>query len=85
MRYANNAEALSAVAYHRIDAALGNLTSVSFLIDRNFNNELVIDSILPETGSGGRLVLRRDEPALLTSINAAIAAFPPHLAEKHYR
>lgn len=81
VRYADNAEALAAVAYHRIDAALGNLTSFSFLIDRNFNNELAINSILPETGSGGRLVLRRADTSLLAGLNAAIAAFPPHLAE----
>ncbi|HDT4958852.1 TPA: transporter substrate-binding domain-containing protein [Enterobacter kobei] len=81
VRFVNNAEALAAVAYHRIDAALGNLTSFNFLIDRNFNNELSISRILPETGSGGRLVMRREDTSLLTSINAAIAAFPPHMAK----
>ncbi|MGX5079600.1 response regulator [Enterobacter mori] len=81
VRFRDNAEALTAVAYHRVDAALGHLTSFSFLIDRNFNNELTIDKILPQTGSGGRLVLRHDDSSLLAGINAAIAAFPPHLAK----
>ncbi|MCE1972550.1 transporter substrate-binding domain-containing protein [Enterobacter cloacae] len=81
IRYRDNAEALGAVAYHHIDAALGNLTSFSFLIDRNFNNELSIDSLLPLTGSGGRMVLRQEDTSLLASINAAIAAIPPDLAK----
>lgn len=80
-RFSDNAAALAAVAYHKMDAALGNLTSLSFLIDRNFNNELTIKDILPETGSGGRLVLRRGNTSLLNSINAVVSAFPPHMSK----
>jgi len=81
IRLRDYAATLSAVAYGETDAALGNLTSVSFLIDRNFDNDLVVDSIFPETGSGSRFILRRQDSALLNGVNAVINALPAQIHE----
>ncbi|MEG5569408.1 response regulator [Enterobacter bugandensis] len=81
VRFADNAAALAAAAYQKTDATLGNLTSVSFLIERNFNNDLIIDSISPQTGSGGRFITRRDDTSLLNGIDAVIDALPVQLHE----
>jgi len=76
-RYASLESALASVAFGENDYAIGNLTSVSFLIERHYNNVLAIIKLLPPQDTGPRMLLRSDNVTLKNAVNAALNAIPP--------
>lgn len=81
IRYASSRVALSALATGEVDYALDNLTSASFLIERNYLNQLALAEILASrVQDGSRLLVSKHRPVLLRAINRVIAAIP---AEQH--
>ncbi|KAA6094567.1 MULTISPECIES: transporter substrate-binding domain-containing protein [unclassified Pantoea] len=81
MRYASSRVALSALATGEADYVLDNLTSASFLIERNYLNQLALADILaPRAQDASRLLVSQRRPVMLRAINRVIAAIP---AEQH--
>jgi len=76
-RYASLESALASVAFGENDYAIGNLTSVSFLIERHFNNVLAITELLSPQDTGPRFFLRSDNSTLKKTVNAALNAISP--------
>lgn len=76
IRFPTSQTALTCVALGKCSYYLGNLTTTSFLIERNYSNELTITDIYPEVKPGARFVLRKDEDVLLQSINAVLQIVP---------
>ncbi|WP_254633571.1 transporter substrate-binding domain-containing protein [Pantoea sp. GbtcB22] len=77
IRYSSNQSAISALVLDKVDAMLGNITTASFQIDRNYNNILSLKEVLPVTGSGATFVVRKQDDVLLHAINTVLKAVPP--------
>ncbi|HBT4805291.1 TPA: transporter substrate-binding domain-containing protein [Klebsiella quasipneumoniae subsp. similipneumoniae] len=78
-RFPSNQSALTCVAVGKCDSFIGNLTSASFLIERNYSNELIITDIYPEVQPGARFILSKDSFILQESINAVLQTIPEAL------
>ncbi|UUW17353.1 ATP-binding protein [Serratia ureilytica] len=76
-RYNASQSALSSVAFGENDYFIGNLTVASFLIERNYANQLSVADILPTTDSGPRFVFRQDETTLQRVVDTVLQAIPP--------
>ncbi|POX29637.1 hybrid sensor histidine kinase/response regulator [Serratia marcescens] len=76
-RYVSPQSALSSVAFGENDYFIGNLTTASFLIERNYATTLSIADIFPQEETGPRFTLRAQDTALLSSINAVLQAITP--------
>ena len=73
VRYPSDQGALFSVAVGKNQVYLGNLTSANFLIERNYNNQLIVSDIFPEDHAGSRLIFRKDETVLQRTINEALS------------
>ncbi|MGL5384347.1 MAG: transporter substrate-binding domain-containing protein [Serratia sp. (in: enterobacteria)] len=76
VRFPSSQSALTCVSLHKCDYFLGNLTTASFLIERNYSNELTITDVYPEVYPGARFILRKDDLVLRQSIDAVLQAIP---------
>ncbi|MBH1930370.1 transporter substrate-binding domain-containing protein [Serratia rubidaea] len=76
-RYGSAQSALSSVAFGENDYFIGNLTVASFLIERNYANQLSVADILPTVENGPRFVFREDETTLQRIINTVLQAIQP--------
>lgn len=76
-RYASPQSALSSVAFGENDYFIGNLTTASFLIERNYATTLSIADIFPQEETGPRFTLRAQDTMLLSSINTVLQAITP--------
>lgn len=76
-RYVSPQSALSSVAFGENDYFIGNLMTASFLIERNHATTLSIADIFPWEETGPRFILRAQDTALLSSINAVLQAITP--------
>ncbi|MBN1085739.1 transporter substrate-binding domain-containing protein [Erwinia aphidicola] len=79
-RFNDDSAALASLAFGDSDFYLGNLTTASYLIGRNYNNLLAVQSIFPARAPGSRFLLRSEDQLLVNAVNKVIAAIPP-LAE----
>lgn len=71
-RFPSDQSALSAVLTGQQQLYLGNLTTANFLIERNYNNTLVIVDILPKEEKGNRLLLAKNSNQLQYAIDAVL-------------
>lgn len=76
VRFSSSQDALSCVLHARCDYFLGNLTTASFLIERNYSNELTITDVYPEASPGSRFLLRDDAAELKQAIDTVLIAIP---------
>lgn len=76
VRFPTNQSALTCVALSKCDYFLGNLTTTSFLIERNYSNELTITDIYPPVEPGARFIMRKADTVLQQSIDAVLQAIP---------
>lgn len=77
VRYSSNQSAITALVLNKVDAMMGNITTVSFQIDRNYNNILSVKEVFPVTGSGATIVVRKQDDVLLRTINTVLKSVPP--------
>lgn len=75
--YGSAQSALSSVAFGENDYFIGSLTVASFLIERNYANQLSVADILPLKENGPRFVFRKDETTLQHIINTVLRAISP--------
>lgn len=76
-RYGSAQSALSSVAFGENDYFIGNLTAASFLIERNYANQLSVADILPAVENGPRFVFRQDETTLRRIVDTVLQAITP--------
>ena len=76
-RYGSAQSALSSVAFGENDYFIGNLTVASFLIERNYANQLSVADILPTVDSGPRFVFRENETTLRRIVDTVLQAITP--------
>lgn len=76
-RFASPQSALSSVAFGENDYFIGNLTTASFLIERNYATTLSVADIFPEEETGPRFKFAEKELPLLRSTNAVLEAISP--------
>ncbi|MBP1036795.1 transporter substrate-binding domain-containing protein [Serratia fonticola] len=76
VRFPSSQSALTCVSLHKCDYFLGNLTTASFLIERNYSNELTITDVYPDIAPGARFLLRHDDQVLQQSIDAVLQTIP---------
>lgn len=76
-RFNDDSAALASLAFGDSDFYLGNLTTASYLIGRNYNNLLAVQSIFPARAPGSRFLLRSEDQLLVNAVNKVIAAIPP--------
>jgi two-component system sensor histidine kinase EvgS len=74
MRYDSDDAALASVAFGENDLYLGSLIAANYLIEHTYSQYLEVGDELPEVDTGGRLILRADQPVLLNVVNRALAA-----------
>lgn len=75
--YDNAQNALSAVAFGQQDYYLGNLTTASFLIERNYATQLSVADVFSAKETGPRFIVRDAETPLLRAIDAVLASISP--------
>lgn len=68
--------ALASVALGETDGAIGDLLPANYLIERNFTNSLVIDSLQPLEAGEYQLVMRKGETQLLKAVNITLDSLP---------
>ena len=76
VRFESDDAALASVAFGDSDFYIGSLVATTYLLDRNYSSYLEVQESYPERDTGSRLVLRKDQAMLLSSINRALAAIP---------
>ncbi|EML5381006.1 MULTISPECIES: response regulator [Enterobacter] len=76
LRFESDDAALASVAFGDSDFYIGSLVATTYLLDRNYSSYLEVQESYPELDTGSRLVLRKDQEMLLSSINRALAAIP---------
>uniref|UniRef100_UPI0035C70182 ATP-binding protein n=1 Tax=Serratia quinivorans TaxID=137545 RepID=UPI0035C70182 len=76
LRFESDDAALASVAFGDSDFYIGSLVATTYLLDRNYSSYLEVQESYPERDTGSRLVLRKDQAMLLSSINRALAAIP---------
>lgn len=81
VRYPSDQAALFSVAIEKNQVYLGNLTSANFLIERNYNNQLVVSDIFPEDDAGTRLIFRHDDVTLQRTVNTVL----DHISQSQHR
>ncbi|QEW34506.1 response regulator (plasmid) [Erwinia billingiae] len=73
--------ALASVALGKTDGAIGNLLPANYLIERNFTNSLMIDSIQPLDAGGYHLLMRKGDSQLLKAVNSTLDSLPDNRRE----
>lgn len=68
--------ALASVALGETEGAIGNLLPANYLIERNFTNSLMIDSLQPLDAGGYHLLMRKGESQLLKAVNITLDSLP---------
>ncbi|MEL5596577.1 response regulator [Serratia ureilytica] len=76
-RYASPQSALSSVAFGENDYFIGNLTTASFLIERNYATTLSVADIFPKEETGPRFAFRTQDAVLQRSVNTVLQAISP--------
>ncbi len=75
-RYPSALSALASVAFGENDVFIGNLTSASYLIERNYASSLSVVRIFERTEAGPRFIFSAVNAPLLRSVNTVISAIP---------
>ena len=78
-RYPSALSALASVAFGENDVFIGNLTSASDLIERNYASTLAVVRIFEPTDSGPRFVFPGTHAPLHRSVNTVLGAIPQPL------
>lgn len=76
-RFDNDEDALASLAFGNSDYYLGNLTTASYLVGRNYNNLLAIQEIFPVRQPGTRFLMRASDTQLVNAVNSVLRAIPP--------
>lgn len=79
IRFASNESGLACVVHGQCDFFFGNITTTSFLIERNYGNALTTTDVFEAEGAGNRFILRSEDQELLESINTVLSAIPETL------
>lgn len=79
IRFASNDGGLACVVHGQCDFFLGNITTTSFLIERNYGNALTTTDVFAAEGAGSRFILRSNDTELLQAINTVLSAVPETL------
>lgn len=79
IRFPSNESGLACVVHGQCDFFFGNITTTSFLIERNYGNALTTTDVFDAEGAGNRFILRSDDKELLESINTVLSAIPETL------
>ena len=74
--YPSTLTAIGAVAFGQADVYLGDFISASYLIHKNYLNNVQLADFSRLEDNPFSLALHRDNPALLRMVNAALAAIP---------
>lgn len=75
-RFDTDEEALASLAFGNSDYYLGNLTTASYLVGRNYNNLLAVQEIFPVRAPGSRFLMRAADWQLVNAVNSVLAAIP---------
>lgn len=75
-RYPSALSALASVAFGENEVFIGNLTSASYLIERNYASTLSVVRIYERTDAGHRFVFPAANAPLLRAVNKVISAIP---------
>lgn len=76
-RYTSPQSALSSVAFGENDYFIGNLTTASFLIERNYATTLSVADIFPKEETGPRFAFRTQDIILQRAVNTVLQAISP--------
>lgn len=78
-RFPSNEAGLGCVVHGQCDFFFGNITTTSFLIERNYGNALTTTDVFAAEGAGNRFILRSEDKELLEAINTVLSAIPETL------
>jgi two-component system sensor histidine kinase EvgS len=76
-RFPSSQGALSSVAFGENDYFIGNLTTASYLIERNYATTLSVADIFPQEETGPRFKFAAKDIPLQRSVNAVLEAISP--------
>lgn len=76
-RYSSVQTALSSVAFGENDLFIGNMTSTSFLIERNYATTLSVAESFPSEDTGPRYLFRDTDIVLQRAVNAVLHTISP--------
>ncbi|MCU6208161.1 transporter substrate-binding domain-containing protein [Enterobacter cloacae] len=79
VRFPSSEAGLACVVHSKCDFFFGNITTTSFLIQRNYGNALTLSDVFSAEGAGSRFILRNEDTELQQAINAVLDAIPETL------